>query len=109
MYVIILNMNQEELKVLNQMYKNIDKLLKDVDELKLYKTHSETAIRSLIQTNRELTEEVKKLKSVATIDTPRVSFTQLPPAPTTNSYGLSNTFLSTKDQLFTPVNSTKKN
>ena len=67
-------MNPEEHKVLNQMYVDIQTLLKDVSELKAYKTQSEAAIRSLLQTNNELKDEITKLKSAQ--GSARTPFTQ---------------------------------
>ena len=114
-------MTPEEQSVLNQMYINIQTLLKEVEELKTYKTQSETAIRSVIQTNTELKDEISKLKSsnpVKTGDTSTLQFastpfgggtpfggqrTSLPPEPSRSIYSLS------KNQLFTKVDHTKKN
>ena len=108
-------MTPEEQSVLNQMYINIQTLLKEVEELKTYKTQSETAIRSVIQTNTELKDEISKLKSsnpVKTGDTSTLQFastpfggqrTSLTPEPSRSIYSLS------KNQLFTKVDHTKKN
>ena len=120
-------MTPEEQSVLNQMYINIQTLLKEVEELKTYKTRSETAIRSVIQTNIELKDEISKLKSsnpVKTGDTSTLQFastpfgggtpfgegtpfggerTSLTPEPSRSIYSLS------KNQLFTKVDHTKKN
>ena len=79
-------MNPEEHKVLNQMYVDIQTLLKDVSELKAYKTQSEAAIRSLLQTNNELKDEITKLKSAQ--GSARTPFTQ----PLSNSFGQPNLY-----------------
>ena len=104
----IYNMNPEEQKVLNQMYTNIQTLLKDVGELKTYKIQSEAAIRSLLQTNTELKDEITKLKSVQ--GSARTPFTQLPSSPAASSFAQPSLYGQTtpaKD-LFRPADPMKK-
>ena len=95
-------MNSEEQKVLNQMYVDIQRLLKDVDELKTYKTESEAVIRSLLQANSELKSEIDKLKSEKGSE--RTPFTQSLSTPTPNLFGQTTP---PKD-LFRAMNSMKK-
>ncbi len=95
-------MNPEEQKVLNQMYVDIQRLLKDVDELKTYKTQSEMVIRSLLQTNSELKSEIDKLKSEKGSE--RTLFTQSQSNPVPNLFSQA----AQQKDLFRAMNSIKK-
>ena len=95
-------MNSEEQKVLNQMYVDIQTLLKDVGELKTYKTQSEMVIRSLLQTNSELKSEIDKLKSEKGSE--RTLFTQSQSNPVENLFSQA----AQQKDLFRAMNFIKK-